>query len=381
MKLHFDAQGGAVDPDEIEVTYDAAVGTLPSPTRAGYSLRWFTETNGTGMEYTAATVYNVIGDLNLYAAWTANTYTLYFDAQGGAVNPDEIEVTYDAAVGTLPSPTRAGYAFAGWFTLPDGHGDEYTGATTYGTADHLMLYAYWFGISRITVGGEAAQRTDALRWQYRIPCATASQSVALNVETGSGYAGAVVAIQGQAGAVRTLPEGYGEQLLAVEVSAPGLPAVVHTLTVQRPVPSDAAYYRHWDDVLEVPGEIDGVAILSVVWYRNGVALDETALYLTLTESGDYHAVLNGGALETCPLTIDAVSPRTLRVYPNPATDAITLESDEPLGVTDIFNTAGERIYRNDFREQTRVVIPVSDFPKGVCLIRTGGKTLKLVIND
>ncbi|MDR2146696.1 MAG: InlB B-repeat-containing protein [Tannerella sp.] len=145
--LTFDPQGGTVNPTTKSVTYDAAVGDLPTPTRSGYTFGgWFTEINGGGTEYTSKTVYNNTEDLTLYANWIVNTYTLTFDAQNGTVNPTTQSVTYDAAVGDLPTPTRSGYTFGGWFTEINGGGTEYTSATIYNNVEDITLYAKWTAV-------------------------------------------------------------------------------------------------------------------------------------------------------------------------------------------------------------------------------------------
>ena len=57
---------------------------------------------------------NQVGNLTLTAIWTPNTYTVTFNPNGGSVSPTTKTVTYDSAYGALPTPTRAGYTFAGW---------------------------------------------------------------------------------------------------------------------------------------------------------------------------------------------------------------------------------------------------------------------------
>ena len=54
----------------------------------------------------------------------AETYQVFFDADGGAFadgEGDPIEVAYNGVWPTLPEPTKAGFAFQGWFL---GDGDE-----------------------------------------------------------------------------------------------------------------------------------------------------------------------------------------------------------------------------------------------------------------
>ena len=64
----------------------------------------------------------VSDNITLYGKWTAETYQVSFDADGGAFadgEGDPIEVAYNGVWPTLPEPTKAGFAFQGWF-LDDG---------------------------------------------------------------------------------------------------------------------------------------------------------------------------------------------------------------------------------------------------------------------
>lgn len=66
----------------------------------------------------------VSDNITLYGKWTAETYQVSFDADGGAFadgEGDPIEVAYNGVWPTLPEPTKAGFAFQGWFL---GDGDE-----------------------------------------------------------------------------------------------------------------------------------------------------------------------------------------------------------------------------------------------------------------
>lgn len=63
-----------------------------------------------------------------------------FDAAGGAAGWTKGEVVKGAAIGTLPTATRSGYVFDGWYTLPSG-GDRVMSSTAV-TGD-IVLYAHW----------------------------------------------------------------------------------------------------------------------------------------------------------------------------------------------------------------------------------------------
>ena len=138
----FDANGGSVSPDSKNVTYDAAYGELPTPTRDGYTFDgWYTSASG-GSPVTAVDPVSITSAQTLYAQWTANEYTVTFDANGGSVSPGSKLVTYDEAYGELPTPTRIGYAFDGWYTSAPSE-TQVTAETKVAITSVQILYAHW----------------------------------------------------------------------------------------------------------------------------------------------------------------------------------------------------------------------------------------------
>lgn len=85
---------------------------------------------------------NSTENLNFYAKWTANTYTVTFDANGGSVSQTSA-VTVAGKLTSLPTPTYDGYDFLGWYTQKDG-GDKVTTDTVF-TVDST-IYAHWQNI-------------------------------------------------------------------------------------------------------------------------------------------------------------------------------------------------------------------------------------------
>ena len=80
-------------------------------------------------------------DGNRYdVAYLGITNTVTFNPNGGTVSETTRGVENGNAIGTLPIPTRDGYRFEGWFTLPDG-GEQITPSTIV-TAD-VTYYAHW----------------------------------------------------------------------------------------------------------------------------------------------------------------------------------------------------------------------------------------------
>lgn len=137
----FDANGGTTPTASKSVTYDNIYGTLPVATKTGYSLKgWFTAKTG-GTQVTADTEVTITSAQTLYAQWTANTYTVKFNSQGGSTVADKT-VTYDFTYGTLSTPTRDGYKFLGWFTATSG-GTQVTADTKVAITATQTLYAHW----------------------------------------------------------------------------------------------------------------------------------------------------------------------------------------------------------------------------------------------
>ncbi|MBQ3340765.1 MAG: leucine-rich repeat protein [Kiritimatiellae bacterium] len=136
--------GGSLNgaSDELLVDRDAEYATLPTPTRTGYAFDgWFTKATG-GTKVTGTTTITTNSSHALYAHWTPNTYTITFEPNGGSVSPSSKTVTYGSTYGTLPTPTRDGYVFAGWYTASVG-GVTVAGSTSVATAAAHTLYAHW----------------------------------------------------------------------------------------------------------------------------------------------------------------------------------------------------------------------------------------------
>jgi uncharacterized repeat protein (TIGR02543 family) len=114
VTLTFDSQGGStVTPGSITVEAGATIGTLPAePHLAGYSFNgWYSLPDGNGTQYTASST--LTEDTVAYAMWTADIYTIEYDAEGGdAVPGGTYTIESDDII--LPTATRRGYDFAGW---------------------------------------------------------------------------------------------------------------------------------------------------------------------------------------------------------------------------------------------------------------------------
>lgn len=140
--VNFDPNGGTVSKKNMDVAYGKAYGTLPTPTRTGYTFRgWYSARTGGSKITETSTVDNSAGS-TLYARWKANRYTVTFNPNDGTVSPTSKKVTYDSTYGSLSAPTRTGYTFDGWYTAKTGGTKVSEDTVVSATANHT-LYAHW----------------------------------------------------------------------------------------------------------------------------------------------------------------------------------------------------------------------------------------------
>ena len=60
------------------------------------------------------------GNLELYARWEAQKEQVTFNGNGGTISGSSTkEVAYGTAYGTLPTATRTGHTFLGWYTASE----------------------------------------------------------------------------------------------------------------------------------------------------------------------------------------------------------------------------------------------------------------------
>lgn len=149
-KITFDANGttnfpAAVDPAAKNVTCDNAVGTLPVPTRTGFTFNgWYTAASG-GSLITEETIYEDDNDITAYAQWSVRNYVVSWSTGTG----------YSISVKRTSSPNGNGSIGA----LSSGekvyYGDElsitYAASTGYSIATK--------GATAVTVSGNVTSST------------------------------------------------------------------------------------------------------------------------------------------------------------------------------------------------------------------------------
>ena len=128
VTVTFRANGQGTAPAAQTVAAGETAAEPTAPTAAGYTFGgWYTDAACT----TAWNFSNAVNeDLDLYAKWTVNNYTVTWIVDG---EEDVDTYAYGAAVTAPADPTKTGYTFAGW------------GASVPGTmpAENLTFTAQW----------------------------------------------------------------------------------------------------------------------------------------------------------------------------------------------------------------------------------------------
>lgn len=142
----YNANGGSGAPSTQTKWYGETL-TLSSvkPTRTGYTFAgWNTNSSGTGTNYSAGGSYTGNAAVTLYAKWTAITYTVSYNANGGTGAPGNQTKTYGQTL-TLSTtvPTRTNYNFKGWATSASATTPNYQPGGSYTANAAVTLYAVW----------------------------------------------------------------------------------------------------------------------------------------------------------------------------------------------------------------------------------------------
>jgi uncharacterized repeat protein (TIGR02543 family) len=135
--LTFETNGGS-DIASVDVLSGTTFAEPTAPTRSGYTFSGWYFDNNTFNQPVSFPATMPQANLTIYAKWTINAYTIAFVTNGGT-SVSNITANFGESI-TLPTPSREGYTFDGWFTDVD-----LTVAFTETTmpAQDTTLYAKW----------------------------------------------------------------------------------------------------------------------------------------------------------------------------------------------------------------------------------------------
>jgi uncharacterized repeat protein (TIGR02543 family) len=144
----FNANGGYCSTSSNRFEVGATYSWLPTATWTGHTFEgWFTALDG-GAKITADTVVATNYPQTFYAHWTANTYGITLDQQGGTGGAEAVTATYGCAMPAIDVPTREGCVFGGYYTSENGTGTPYytaagESARAWDKTSSATLYAHW----------------------------------------------------------------------------------------------------------------------------------------------------------------------------------------------------------------------------------------------
>ncbi len=154
--VELEENGGTIKSgnDVTSYTYDTQI-ELPTLKKLGYTFKgWYRDNAFADGPVESITAEEIKQDtegltLRFYAKWEANTYTINYELNDGE-NEDDAITSYiysEEDEGDLPTPTRAGYTFAGWYKDLSLEGNAVTNIREAITEDMeeltLTFYAKW----------------------------------------------------------------------------------------------------------------------------------------------------------------------------------------------------------------------------------------------
>ena len=172
LTVTFDSQGGSAVPPKTNIISGNTITAPPSPTKDGNVFRgWFakfdpeiSDFGGKSLLYESSIDvyfldrdYYSIGDyiwwdfldysvnknITLYALWESKSFAIAFNANGGSVNPISATTQANGRLTNLPTPTRNGFTFNGWFSAVTG-GTPVNTSTVF--TETSTIYAQWTAI-------------------------------------------------------------------------------------------------------------------------------------------------------------------------------------------------------------------------------------------
>ena len=144
----FNANGGSGAPSAV-TKWGGIDFTFPTgkPSRTGYEFNgWYNSDINSGTLYQPGQTVHGLPDqaITWYASWTANTFTVTYNANYGTGAPGSQTKVYDVdLILSSTQPTRENHIFLGWGTAPLATTVAYAPGATYSANASITLYAMW----------------------------------------------------------------------------------------------------------------------------------------------------------------------------------------------------------------------------------------------
>lgn len=182
-KITYNLDGGTNPADaKTQYTVETADYTLPTPTWDGHTfIGWYSD--AAFKNPITKIAHGSTGHVTLYAKWGTVSYNIVYNLNGGT-NPADAKQSYTAESDdyTLPTPTKNGYNFAGWYTEA-GFTNRVTKIAS-GSTGNKAFWAKWTTIPyTITYNLNGGTNPAGAKTQYTIE----SDDYTLPVPSKKGY--------------------------------------------------------------------------------------------------------------------------------------------------------------------------------------------------
>ena len=137
--------GGSSTTDTTDIS--GKLQSLPTPTWAGNIFNgWYSQASGGTQIKANETVFN--SNATVYAQWIPE-YIVTFNPNGGSCSTGTATTGADKKLSSLPTPTRSGFKFTGWYTAASGGTQIKANETVFN--ESTTVYAHWTAAETIKV--------------------------------------------------------------------------------------------------------------------------------------------------------------------------------------------------------------------------------------
>lgn len=113
--LTYDLQGGSFSNQPYsQYTVESDDFTLTTPSKVGYTFVGWTGANFNEPSLSITIAKGSLGDRHYVANWSANSYIVFYDGNGGTSSIESESVYFDGVFSPSAVATRDGYTFEGW---------------------------------------------------------------------------------------------------------------------------------------------------------------------------------------------------------------------------------------------------------------------------
>ena len=168
-RLHSSAKSACTRSGTVELTFDNLNGSAQKSMTREYAIFVGNSKSNSLLE---SYHHQLETTFTLSTKSYTTTKTVHFNANGGTVSPASKVVTCSSNYGTLPTPTRTGYEFDGWYTR-ESSGTKVNNTTSVGTNPPTTLYAHWIA-NKYTVtfnanGGTVGMKSRTATYGSKYP--------------------------------------------------------------------------------------------------------------------------------------------------------------------------------------------------------------------